>query len=343
LTRRKTIPAASPTGSSLARSESALAHRAGGALGSPQTPPLAQSILELVGATPMLRLNRYAAPGGAGIYAKLEFLNPGGSVKDRAALGMVDAAEAEGRLRPGATIIEPTAGNTGVGLALIGISRGYRVILVVPEKFVGPKTAVMKVLGAEVILTPTEDGIQGAIAKAQQIAAGLPGSFVPQQFENPANPEFHYRTTAVEVEEQLGRIPDAVVIGAGTGGTFTGLARYFKEREPRTRAVLVEPQGSIWGGGPPGPHKVEGIGNSFWPGALDRSLVDEVRTVTDDDAFAAVRELARREGLLVGGSSGAAAHAAREVARGLPPSATVVTVMADGFERYLGKGVFENL
>jgi cysteine synthase len=291
----------------------------------------------------MLRLNRYAPAGGAGIYAKLEFLNPGGSVKDRAALGMIDAAEAEGRLRPGATIIEPTAGNTGVGLALIGISRGYRVILVVPEKFVGPKTAVMKVLGAEVILTPTEGGIQGAIATAQEIAARLPGSYVPQQFENPSNPEFHYRTTAVEIEDQLGRTPDAIVIGAGTGGTFTGLARYFKEREPRMRAVLVEPQGSIWGGGPPGPHKVEGIGNSFWPGALDRSLIDEVRTVRDDDAFTAVRELARTEGLLVGGSSGAAAHAARDVARALPSSAAVVTVLADGFERYLGKGVFENL
>ena len=306
-------------------------------------PPLVDNVLELVGATPLLRLNRYAPAGGAGIYAKLEFLNPGGSVKDRAALGMVDAAEAEGRLRPGATIVEPTAGNTGVGLALIGISRGYRVILVVPEKFVGPKTAVMKVLGAEVVLTPTEAGMQGAIARAHEIAAGLPGAYVPQQFDNPANPDFHYRTTAVEIDEQLGRCPDAIVIGAGTGGTFTGLARYFKERDAKSRAVLVEPQGSIWGGGPPGPHKVEGIGNSFWPGALDRSLVDEVRTVSDDDAFAAVRELARREGLLVGGSSGAAAHAARDVARSLPPSAAVVTVFADGFERYLGKGVFENL
>jgi cysteine synthase len=306
-------------------------------------PPRVDNVLELIGATPLLRLNRYAPAGGAGIYAKLEFLNPGGSVKDRAALGMVDAAEAEGRLRPGATIVEPTAGNTGVGLALIGISRGYRVILVVPEKFVGPKTAVMKVLGAEVVLTPTEVGMQGAIARAREIAAGLPGSYVPQQFDNPANPDFHYRTTAVEIDEQLGRCPDAIVIGAGTGGTFTGLARYFKERDAKSRAVLVEPQGSIWGGGPPGPHKVEGIGNSFWPGALDRSFIDEVRTVSDDDAFDAVRELARREGLLVGGSSGAAAHAARDVARALPPSAAVVTVFADGFERYLGKGVFENL
>jgi cysteine synthase len=306
-------------------------------------PPLAQSILELVGATPLLRLNRYAPAGGAAIYAKLEFLNPGGSVKDRAALGMIDAAEAQGVLRPGATIVEPTAGNTGVGLALIGVSRGYRVILVVPEKFVGPKTAVMKVLGAEVVLTPTEAGIQGAIKKAREIAAGLPGAYVPQQFDNPANPDFHYRTTAVEIEEQLRRVPDVVVIGAGTGGTFTGVARYFKAREPRMRAVLVEPQGSIWGGGAAGPHKVEGIGNSFWPGALDRSLVDEVRTISDEDSFAAVRELARSEGLLVGGSSGAAAHASRDVARSLPSSAAVVTVFADGFERYLGKGVFENL
>jgi cysteine synthase len=306
-------------------------------------PGVAESVLELIGRTPMLLLRRFSPPGRAAIYAKLEFLNPGGSVKDRAALGMIDAAEAAGRLHPGDTIIEPTAGNTGVGLALIGISRGYRVIVVVPEKFVGPKTAVMSVLGAEVVLTPTELGMAGAIEKAQQLAASLENAYVPQQFENLANPEFHYRTTAVEIHEQLGALPDAVVIAAGTGGTFTGVARYFKEREPRTRAVLVEPQGSIWGGGPAGPHKVEGIGNSFWPGALDRSLIDEVRTVVDDDAFAAVRELARKEGLLVGGSAGAAAHAARAVAQQLGPAARVVTVFPDGFERYLGKGVFENL
>src|SRR5512134_2878156 len=302
----------------------------------------AESVLDLIGQTPLLRLARYV-PDGAEVWAKLEFLNPGGSIKDRAALGMIDAAEASGRLRPGATIIEPTAGNTGIGLALIGIARGYRVILVVPDKFVGPKTAVMKVLGAEVVLTPTEQGIVGAIEKARELARRIPGAYVPQQFENPANPEFHYRTTAAEIHEQLGRVPDAVVLGAGTGGTFTGVARYFKERDARVRGVLVEPQGSIWGGGPAGPHKVEGIGNSFWPGALDRALVDEVRTVADDLSFAAVKELARREGLLVGGSSGAAAHAAREVAASLPASAVVVTLFPDGFERYLGKGVFENL
>jgi len=306
-------------------------------------PPTAEGILDLVGGTPLLHLRRFAPAGAADIYAKCEFLNPGGSVKDRAALGMIDAAEAAGHLRPGATIVEPTAGNTGVGLALVGISRGYRVIMVVPEKFLGPKTEVMRVLGAEVVLTPTELGIQGAIAKAKEVAAAIPGAFVPQQFENPANPAFHYQTTAAEVHAQLGRLPDALVIGAGTGGTFTGLARYFKERDPRVRAVLVEPQGSIWGGGAAGPHKVEGIGNSFWPAALDRTLIDEIRTVDDDTSFAVVKELARTEGLLVGGSSGSAAHAAREVARQMGAGAVVVTVMADGFERYLGKGIFENL
>ncbi len=304
---------------------------------------VADGVLELVGATPLLRLRRYGPTEGAALSAKLEFLNPGGSVKDRAALGMIEAAEAAGRLQPGATIVEPTAGNTGVGLALVGISRGYRVIVVVPEKFMGPKTSVMNVLGAEIILTPTEGGMQAAIAKAHEVARAIPNAFVPQQFENLDNPAYHYRTTAAELHEQLGRVPDAVVMGAGTGGTFTGVVRYFKERSASVRGVLVEPQGSIWGGGPPGPHKVEGIGNSFWPGALDRSLVDEVRTVPDDLAFAAVKELARREGLLVGGSAGAAAHAAREIAATLPRDAVVVTLFPDGFERYLGKGVFENL
>ncbi len=218
-----------------------------------------ESILDLIGETPLLRLKRYVGEAAADVYAKLEFLNPGGSIKDRAALGMVLAAEASGELKPGATIVEPTAGNTGVGLALIGNSRGYRVIVVVPEKFVGPKTIVMGILGAEVVLTPTEAGMPGAIAKAKELAASIPGAYVPQQFENLANPGFHYQTTAAEIHAQLGRLPDAVVVGAGTGGTFTGIARYFKEKDPRVRAVLVEPQGSIWGGGPAGPHKVEGM------------------------------------------------------------------------------------
>jgi len=311
---------------------------------SPQAPPAAvSSVLELVGLTPLLHLPRFSPQRGAAVHCKLEFLNPGGSVKDRAALGMIDEAERSGRLRPGGTIVEPTAGNTGVGLALIGISRGYRVVVVVPEKFVGAKTTVMSALGAEVVLTPTEGGIQAAIDKALDLAASIPGAYVPQQFANPANPDIHYRTTAAEIHAQLGRCPEAIVLGAGTGGTFTGVARYFKERSAATRAVLVEPQGSVWGGGPPGPHKVEGIGNSFWPEALDRSLVDEIRTVDDTTAFLAVKELARTEGVLAGGSSGAAAHAAREVARTLPAGAAVVTLFPDGFERYLGKGILENL
>jgi cysteine synthase len=309
----------------------------------PGSATVADSVLDLVGGTPLLRLNRYRPRGGGEIYAKLEFLNPGGSVKDRAAIGMVDAAEEKGLLRKGGTIIEPTAGNTGVGLALIGVSRGYRVILVVPEKFVGPKTIVMGILGAEVVLTPTELGMQGAITKAREIAAQTPLAYVPQQFDNPANPEYHRRTTAVEAHKQLGLCPSAIVIGAGTGGTFTGVVGYFKDLDPRVRGVLVEPQGSVWGGGAAGPHKVEGIGNSFWPAALDRSLVDEIQTVSDADAFDAVRALARTEGLLLGGSSGAAAHAARNVASRLGPGAKILTLFADGFERYLGKGVFENL
>jgi cysteine synthase len=313
------------------------------ALDAPALGRAARSILELIGGTPLLRLSRIVPKDAAELWAKLEFLNPGGSLKDRAALGMVDAAEAAGRLTPGATLIEPTAGNTGVGLALIGVARGYRVILVVPEKFVGPKTAVMGILGAEIVLTPTEQGMPGAIARARELAAQLPGAFVPQQFENPANPDAHEASTAAEIHAQLGRVPDAVVIGAGTGGTFTGVARYFKALHPGLRAVLVEPAGSVWGGGPAAPHKVEGIGNSFWPATLDRSLVDEIRTVSDDDSLAHVKELARKEGLLVGGSSGAAAVAALETARQLGPGRVVVTVFPDGFERYLGKGLYENL
>lgn len=302
----------------------------------------AESVLELVGATPLLHLNRFPPQGAADVYAKLEFLNPGGSIKDRAALGMIDAAERAGRLKPGATIVEPTAGNTGIGLALIGISRGYRVIVVIPERFLGPKTAVMKVLGAELEVTPTEGGMPVAIERARELAAGIPDAFVPQQFENPANPDIHYRTTGAELRNQVPRAPDALVLGAGTGGTLTGVARRLREDYPEMKTVLVEPRGSIWGGGPKGPHRVEGIGNSFWPGTLDRALVDAIRTVDDADAFACVSELARTEGLLVGGSSGAAAFAARDVARELGAGRCVVTVFPDGFERYLGKGVFDD-
>ncbi len=302
-----------------------------------------ESALDLIGETPILHLRSYDRPRAASIFAKLEFLNPGGSVKDRAALGMIQEAEKRGLLRPGSTLVEPTAGNTGIGLALVGTLRGYKVILVVPEKYSREKKQVMKALGATLVSTPTEDGMPGAVKKAQEIAAATPGAFLPQQFENPANPEMHYRTTAREIWQQMqGRI-DALVLGAGTGGTITGVTRYVKERNPGVRAVLVESEGSVLGGGTAAPHKVEGIGNSFMPKILDRSLIDEVVAVTDRDAFATVVLLARREGLLVGGSSGAAAFAAARVAEQIGPGRKIVTLFPDIAERYVSQGIFDEV
>jgi cysteine synthase A len=304
---------------------------------------VAERIIDLVGETPLPRLSALEPPGGAQIWAKLEYLNPGGSVKDRAALGMLLAAERSGRLRPGATIIEPTAGNTGIGLALVGCQRGYRVILVVPENFSEEKVLLMEALGGEVVRTPGDAGMQGAIDRAYELAHSIAGAFVPQQFENPDNPGYHHDHTAVELWEQTEGRVDALVFGAGTGGTFSGVVRYFRERGSGARAVLVEPRGSIWGGGPPGTHRVEGIGNTFWPGTLDRSLIDEVVTVDDRDAFAAVRALAARCGVLAGGSAGAAVHAAIGVASRLGPDQRVLTMIPDSAERYLSKGIFERL
>jgi cysteine synthase A len=302
---------------------------------------VAESITELVGETPILHLRRVAPAGSADIYAKLEYLNPGGSVKDRAAIGMIARAEREGKLRPGSTIIEATAGNTGIGLALIGVNKGYRVIVCVPERFSEEKVKVMGALGAEVIRTPDAAGMQGAIAKAREIAAKVPDSFIALQFENPANPEFHYETTAQEIYDQMqGRI-DAVVIGVGTGGTFSGVARFMKQKNPRIQTVAVETQGSILQGNPPGPHKVEGIGVSFIPKTFDRGVCDAVIMVSDDNAFATVRELARREGVLGGSSSGANVFAAIQIARQLGAGKRVVTVIPDAAERYLSKNIFE--
>ena len=302
-----------------------------------------ESALDLIGETPILHLRSFDRPNAAQIYAKLEFLSPGASVKDRAALGMILDAEKRGRLRPGATLVEATAGNTGIGLALVGTLRGYRVVLVVPEKYSREKKLLMKALGATLVETPTEDGMQGALKRAQEIAAATPGAFVPQQFENPANPEMHYRTTAREIWQQMQGKIEALVLGAGTGGTFTGVTRYVKERNPGVRAVLVESEGSVLGGGTAAPHKVEGIGNSFLPKILDRSLIDEVVAVTDRDAFATVRLLARREGLLVGGSSGAVAFAAARVAEQIGPGRKIVTLFSDGSERYLSQGIFDEV
>src|SRR5207248_1982069 len=302
---------------------------------------VAENITELVGETPMLHLRHMIPAGSADIYAKLEYLNPGGSVKDRAAIGMISRAEREGRLRPGSTIIEATAGNTGIGLALIGVNKGYRVIVCVPERFSEEKMKVMAALGAEVIRTPDAAGMQGAIATAREIAAKIPDSFIALQFENEANPAFHYETTALEIYEQMQGQIDAVVIGVGTGGTFSGVSRFMKQKNSRIQTVAVETQGSILQGNPPGPHKVEGIGVSFIPKTFDRKVCDAIIMVCDDDAFATVRDLASKEGVLGGSSSGANVFAAMQIAKQLGKGKRVVTVIPDAAERYLSKNIFD--
>lgn len=302
---------------------------------------VAEDITDLVGNTPLLHFRKIAPPGAAELFAKLEYLNPGGSVKDRAAIGIISRAEQQGLLREGATIIEATAGNTGVGLALIGVSRGYHVALFVPEKFSQEKVLLMRALGAEVTRTPDAEGMEGAIRRARELAASIPNSFVAGQFENLANPEYHYQTTAREIFEQMdGRI-DAVVIGAGTGGTFTGVARFIKERLPGALAIAVEPQGSILGGGPKGEHKIEGIGASFIPKTFEGALADEIFMVRDAEAFATVGELARKEGVFSGSSGGASVYAAIQIAQRLGTGKRVVTIIPDSAERYLSKGIFD--
>jgi cysteine synthase len=301
---------------------------------------VAEDITDLVGGTPLLKLKRLAQPGSADVFAKLEYLNPGGSVKDRAAIGMIRRAEEQGLLKPGSTIVEATAGNTGIGLALIGVNRGYKVALFVPERFSEEKVQIMRALGAEVTRTPDNEGMQGAIRQAKELVAGDSKAFMVGQFFNPANPDFHYETTAVEIFEQMEGNIDAVVIGAGTAGTFTGVARYLKKQLPKVLAIAVETQGSILGGKPPGPHKVEGIGASFIPGNFDPTVCDEVLMVSDVDAFGMVKQLAAREGVLAGSSGGANVFAAFEVAKRLGRG-RVVTMIPDSAERYLSKKIFE--
>ena len=310
--------------------------------GGPAPPALAESILELVGGTPLLHLARFAPPPRADIFAKLEYLNPGGSVKDRAALGMILDAERRGVLRPGSTIIEPTAGNTGIGLALVGVARGYRVVLCVPEGYSREKMKIMEALGGQIEYVPAESGMEGAVTRARELAAATPGSFVPQQFENPANPHFHEVTTAREIIEQMEGRVDAVVLGCGSGGSFTGITRALKKVNPDLLCFLVEPVGSILGGGSPGFYRLEGIGQrEFIPPNLDRELPDEVISIPDAEAFATVRELARTEGVLGGGSTGAAGAAARKVAERLGAGKRVVTLFPDGAERYMSQGIFD--
>ena len=302
---------------------------------------VADAITDLVGGTPMLRLKRLVPAGSADVFAKLEYLNPGGSVKDRAAIGIIRRAEQEGKLERGGTIVEATAGNTGIGLALIGVNRGYKVKLFVPENFSQEKVIIMRALGAEVERTPNAEGMQGAIRRAKELVGGNRGAFMAGQFENMANPDYHYETTAVEMFEQLGGKLDAVVLGCGTCGTFTGVARYMKEHVPGVRSFAVETQGSVLGGGEAGPHKVEGIGASFIPKTFDASLCDQVIMVTDEDAFATVKQLAAQEGVLAGSSGGAAVFASLEVARKLGAGKRVATIIPDSAERYLSKKIFE--
>lgn len=304
-----------------------------------------ESILDLVGQTPMLRLRRLEQATGtsncAEIWAKLEYLNPGGSIKDRAALGIVLDAERRGILKPGSTIVEATAGNTGVGLALIGVNRGYKVNLFVPEQYAEEKCKLMRGLGATVVRTPEDEGMTGAIRRALQFEKDTPGAFAALQFENPANPDFHEETTAAEIWQQMeGRI-DAWVAGVGSAGTFTGVARFFKKKHPGILTVAVEPQGSILEGGEPGPHKVEGIGVSFIPATFDRSVCDRIVTVVDEPALAMVKRLAAEEGVFAGSSAGAMVTAAVQIARELGAGKRVITIIPDSAERYMSQGLLQ--
>lgn len=289
----------------------------------------------------MLRLGRLTPAGSANVFAKLEFLNPGGSVKDRAALGMILDAEARGLLQPGATIVEATAGNTGVGLALIGVNRGYKVKLFVPEGFAEEKCILMRGFGAEVVRTPEAEGMKAAIAAANNLAQSIPGAFMAGQFTNQANPKFHHDTTAAEIWEQMEGRVDGFVGGVGTGGTFSGVAQFLKEKNPEVVNIAVETQGSILQGGEPGKHRVEGIGVSFIPETFHREYCDRIMKVTDDDAFAMVKKLASEEGVLGGSSAGAAVHAAVTLARELGTGKRIATIIPDSAERYLSKKIFE--
>jgi cysteine synthase A len=301
---------------------------------------ISQTVTDLVGQTPMVRLKALEPEGGAEIWAKLEYLNPGGSVKDRAALGIVLDAERRGVLTSGSTIVEATAGNTGVGLALIGVNRGYRVVLYVPEQFAEEKCILMRALGATVIRTPAEEGMAGAIRRALDYEQEMPGAFAALQFENPANPDFHEQTTAVEIWEQMDGRVDAWISGVGSAGTFTGVARFLKKKNSHIQCVAVEPQGSILQGGEPGPHKVEGIGVSFIPATFDAEVCDRVIRVMDPPAFEVVKRLASEAGVFAGSSAGAMVCAAIDIAGELKPVHRVVTIIPDSAERYLSKGIF---
>ncbi|MFC4559114.1 PLP-dependent cysteine synthase family protein [Virgibacillus kekensis] len=298
------------------------------------------SIGELIGDTPLLEITKFQLPEGVRLYAKLEFYNPGSSVKDRLGVELINDALEKGKVKPGGTIIEPTAGNTGIGLALAAMEKDLSVIFCVPEHFSIEKQQLMQALGAKIIHTPKEDGMVGAIDKTKQLVDEIPNSYSPQQFSNPANPATYYKTLAPELWKDLNGEIDVFIAGAGSSGTFMGTSRFLKEKNNHLRAVIVEPEGSIIAGGDPGPHKTEGIGMEFFPGFFDRNLIDGICTVSDKDAFEMVKQLAEKEGLLVGSSSGSVMYAALQEAQKAKKGTKIITVFPDGSDRYLSKGIY---
>ena len=306
---------------------------------------IAQNVSELIGNTPLVRLNRLTDGAQATVLAKLEFFNPAHSVKDRLALAMLDAAEAAGKIGPETVIVEPTSGNTGIGLAMVCAARGYRLIIVMPETMSRERRMLLRAYGAELVLSPGAEGMSGAIAKANELAASNPNYFIPQQFENPANPEIHRNTTAEEIWRDTDGNVDIFVSGVGTGGTITGVGEVLKARKPEVKVVAVDPDASpVLSGGPKGPHPIQGIGAGFVPAILNTAIYDEVFRVKNEDAFRTAREMAAKEGLLVGISSGAATYAALELAK-RPENAgkTIVVIIPSFGERYLSTPLFEDL
>lgn len=302
---------------------------------------IVNSITELIGDTPAVRLNRLTRPEDAEVYVKLEYFNPSRSVKDRAAYHMIERAEREGRLRPGATIIEPTSGNTGIGLAMNAAAKGYRAILVMPDNMTKERINILKAYGAEVVLTPASRRMPGAIEKALELKSQIPDSFIPQQFENPANPDAHRGTTALEILEQMEGRLDAFVASSGTGGTITGTGEVLREKLPNLEIYVVEPQGSpVLSGGEPGPHKLVGTSPGFVPTILNTKVYDEIVQVADEDALETTRLLASQEGLLVGPSSGATVWTAIQLARKLGQGKRILCIAPDTGERYLSMDIF---
>ena len=302
---------------------------------------MVQNITELIGDTPAVRLNRLVGEQDAEVYVKLEYFNPSRSVKDRAAYNLIAAAEKEGKLKPGATIIEPTSGNTGIGLAMNAAAKGYRAILVMPDNMTKERINILKAYGAEVVLTPAAERMPGAIRKALELRDQIPGSFIPQQFENPANPDIHRKTTALEILEQMEGKLDAFVATSGTGGTITGTGEVLREELPGIQIYVVEPKGSpVLSGGQPGPHKLVGTSPGFIPKILNTNVWDEIVQVADDDALNTARDLAAKEGILVGPSAGASVWTGLQVARKLGKGKRVLCIAPDTGERYLSMGIF---